>query len=147
MIYQIKALLNIFNLIYNMNIKLWIFDLKSSTEIIILILRNFVCGKLYVFSTLVSIKCLKMLNENKLNFFERKTPKFGLTYMSSIPLFKRNIKMSNTALGNGPFKSNSLSKIFQIFDFTAKLWKIPDICITINSSRYQKNKYVSQAFK
>jgi uncharacterized integral membrane protein len=81
MIYQIKALLNIFNLIYNMNIKFLFFDLKSSTEIIILILRNFVYGKLYVFLTLVSRKCLNMLNENKLDFIERRTLKFGLISM------------------------------------------------------------------
>jgi hypothetical protein len=29
---------------------------------------NFVYGKLYVFLTLISRKCLKMLNENKLDF-------------------------------------------------------------------------------
>jgi hypothetical protein len=60
-----------------MNIKFLIFDLKSLTEIIILILRNFVKGKLYVFLTLVSRKCLNMLNENKLDFFKRRTLKFG----------------------------------------------------------------------
>ncbi len=64
-----------------MNIKFLIFDLKSLTEIIILILRNFVKGKLYVFLTLVSRKCLNTLNENKLDFFERRTLKFGLISM------------------------------------------------------------------
>jgi hypothetical protein len=65
----------------------------------------------------------------------------------SIPFFKRRTKIRNTPLRNASFKSNGLSKIDKIFDFTAKLAKIQNTCISLNSSLYEKNKYVSHAFK
>ncbi len=76
---------------------------------------------LFVFLTLLFKKRSKEKNWTSCN--ERHMNSIRSSYQS-IPHFKRKTKNWNTPIGSASFRSYTPSKIYQKFDFTAKLHRI-----------------------